>query len=546
MIRKMAGKRIVTSCLIFALCSSVVAGCSGTNGNGNASTGENKGNSPEASQATANGESGYPESLTYWAGLNTNVAATMTTYNDIAAYKELEKVTGTKVKFQHVSADQVADQLNLLLASGKLPDVIEADWVSVPKGPDNAIKEKRIIRLNELIEEHAPNLSKVLQDNPDFRKMVTSDDGNIYVFPYINGDKYLLTYIGPGIRQDWLDKLHLQMPTTINEWEEVLTAFRDQDPNGNNKKDEIPFFLDNWFISFSGAFVGAWGITTGFYQENGKVKYGPIQPQFKEHLETMSRWYKEGLIDREYAAADYNVTNSRVINDQVGSLMIGGNQAGKFDTNPPNGSFSLAGAPYPSLNAGEKAEIGQRDAFFSGIGAAITTSAKNPEQIVKWLDYKYSEAGHMLFNFGIEGESYTLVDNYPTYTDVIMKSPDGLPIGQAMAKYVLASFSGPFVKDRRYYEQYAGSPEQKAAISTWTQPSNEKLMPPVTLTADDGSKFASIMNDVSTYYTEMIDKFIMGAEPIDQFDDFVETITRMGIEEAVELQQAALDRYNKR
>jgi putative aldouronate transport system substrate-binding protein len=262
----------------------------------------------------------------------------------------------------------------------------------------------------------------------------------------------------------------------------------------------------------------------------------------------MNKWYKAGLIDRDYATTDAKLKDAKVTNNQLGSLSAyPGSGISRYTTlvqaTTPN--FSLVGAPYPGLKAGDK-PLGQYQFAFSGIGAAVSATAANPEQIVKWLDYKYGQEGHLLFNFGIEGESYKMENGNPKYTDLIMKNPDKLPITQAMAKYFIASWSGPIVQDKRYIQQYFTMPEQRDAQKAWMAADHSKQMPPVTLTAEESSKTASIMNDVKTYRDEMINKFIMGAEPIENFDKFVQTIKSMGIEEAVKARQAALDRFNNR
>jgi len=533
--------KVLTVALGAAMMASLVAGCGGKTETPQAEPGDNTGT--ETQQTVK-----YPESITYWVQLNANAAATMKSFNEIAAYKELEKITGTKVEFLHPPAGQERDQFNLMLASDKLPDVIEYTWSAAPKGPDTLIKEKRILRLNELIEKYAPNLTKILNEKPEFRKLITTDEGNIYVMPFLLGDELLSVVNGPAIRKDWLDKLGLQVPRTIADWETVLTAFRDQDPNGNGKKDEIPLLINFGDIEFSHMFIGAWGIAADFYQEGGKVKYGPIEPQFKEFLATMAKWYKEGLLDKDYATTDGKLKDAKITGNQVGAFnAYAGSGIGRYNSlmkpNIPN--VSIVGAPYPTLKPGDKS-LGQYTFPFTGIGAAITTSAKNPEQIVKWLDYKYGPEGHMLFNFGIEGESYKMENGYPKYTDLIMNNPDKLPITQAMAKYFIASWSGPIVQDKRYIEQYYTMPEQREAQKAWMEADHSKLLPPITLTAEESSKTASIMNDVKTYRDEMINKFVMGAEPIENFDKFVKTIKSMGIDEAINARQAALDRFNNR
>ncbi|GBG08440.1 ABC transporter substrate-binding protein [Paenibacillus agaridevorans] len=485
-------------------------------------------------------EVAYPRQISQW--------VSGTDYNDIAAFKELEKITGTKVSFQHPPAGQAKDQFNLMIASGELPDIIEYNWTLAPKGADSLIQEKRIIRLNELIDKHAPNLTKVLDDNPAFRKMITTDEGNIYVMPFLLGDESLSATFGPIVREDWLQKLKLKAPTTVAEWETMLTAFRDGDPNGNDKKDEIPLLFNMDDIDLGHFIVGAWGIASTFYQDNGTVKYGPIQPEFKEFLATMARWYKEGLIDPDYITTDAKLKDAKVTNDQLGAFLgYPGGSIGRYIDlmSEKNAQFSLKGTEYPSLNEGGTA-LGQYSYPFSGIGAAISTSAKNPEQIVKWLDYKYGKEGHLLFNFGIEGESYTMVGDYPTYTDVILHNPDGLSVSEAMAKYFIASWSGPIVQSKYYLEQYYLKQQQRDANKNWSKADHSKQLPPLTLTADESSKTSAIMNDVKTYRDEMINKFIAGVEPLENFDKFVSTIEKMRIDEAIAANQAALERYNSR
>lgn len=538
--------------IIALLLVAIITGCSG----GNNSTGQNVnkagdggGSSAPKAGEEAPKEVGYPDSLTYWVGMNGNAAAVMKNYNEIAAYQETEKITGTKVEFQHPPQGQAKDAFNLLISSGKLPDVIEYTWASVPKGPDKAIEDGTIIRLNELIEQYAPNLTKVLEENPEYRKLITTDDGNIYVFPFLRGDEYLLTYNGLAIRQDWLDNLKQPMPETIDEWHTVLTAIKTGDPNQNGKQDEIPLFLDiGYNTEIDHAFIGAWGITNSFYQIDGKVQYGPIQPEFKEYIATMRQWYEEGLIDPDYAATDGKLKDAKVTGNQLAALQTyTGSGIGRYTSlmEAEHPEFQLVGAPNVVLNKGDMPILGQKDSPFLGSGAAVTTSNKNPEETVRWLDFKFSEEGHMLFNFGIEGESYEMKDGYPTYTDKVMKHPE-LPVTQAMSKYNMASFSGPFVQDRRYMEQYAALPAQKEAINTWMNAKNDRLMPVLSPTADESAKYASIMNDVKTFYSEMVNKFIMGVEPMSSFDNFVETIKGMGIEEAIAIQQAGLDRFNSR
>jgi putative aldouronate transport system substrate-binding protein len=294
---------------------------------------------------------------------------------------------------------------------------------------------------------------------------------------------------------------------------------------------------------------GAWGIAAEFYQADGQVKFGMIQPEFKEFVETMHRWYKNGLIDQDFAITNRELQDARMTNHELGTVhsWAGSGLGAYLNLMKDDPEFQLIGVQPPSLRKGEISPLGQvGNRFVPTYIAAVTTKAAEPEKIVRWLDFAYGPEGHMLFNFGVEGLTYEMVDGYPKYTDLILNNPDGLPVAQAMASHFRASWGGPFVQDMRYYEQYASSEAQKEAIANWAKAKNDIAMPTVTLTAEESETLARIMSDVNTYADEMVIKMIMGAEPIDKFDQFVNTLIQFGVEDAVAVQQAALDRYNNR
>lgn len=507
-----------------------------------------------AAPASKPGEAGNKEapkltSLTYWVPLPAANASIMKNFNEVAAYQELEKRTGVKVEFQHPPQGQEKDQFNLMISSGKLPDVIEYNWRNYSGGPDKAMMDGKVIKLNDYMAQYAPNLSKVLQEHPEWKKELVSDDGSIIGFPFIRGDQYLLTSNGLALRKDWLDKTGLPVPTTIDEWYNVLKAFKEKDPNGNGKPDEISLQLTLANLNSSHAFVGAWGITSGFYNDNGTVKFGPLDPKFKEFLTVMNKWYKDGLIEKDFTAIDAKLLDAKITGHIYGAAVIPvGGGIGRYsnlmaDKEP---GFNLIGAPYPVLRAGDKPQLGNRSPAWTGTAAAITSSNKNIEETIRWLDYKYGSEGHLLFNFGVEGVSYKMENGYPKYTDLVMKNPDGLPVQQAMVKNTFGAIEGPYLQDKRYMEQYAELPQQKEALDNWMIPTNEKVMPPVFPSYKESQRYSSIMNDVNTFLGENYNKFVMGVQPLDQFDKFVATLKDMGIEEAIRIQQDALDRFNKR
>ena len=132
--------------------------------------------------------------------------------------------------------------MNLLLAAGDMPDIVGGHLIQQPVnqyGPEGAF-----VPLNDLVDEHAPNIKAFWDEQPGpARRRSRPIDGNYYYIPYLPDGKYGRAWF---IRQDWLDALGLEQPQNVDELYDVLVAFRDQDPNGNGVKDEIPYFARQW------------------------------------------------------------------------------------------------------------------------------------------------------------------------------------------------------------------------------------------------------------------------------------------------------------
>jgi putative aldouronate transport system substrate-binding protein len=509
---------------------------------------------PAAAPATNTGKS-----FTYWVPLTGNVAATLKSYSEMTCYKELEKITGIKINFQHVPDNpQAIEQFNLLVASGKYPDLLEwGNWFSLPGGPAKYIKDGVIIRLNEAIDKWAPNLKKVLEGNPLYRKQARTDDGDMFMFPFVRGHPGLMSFYGPWVRKDILQTYNLKAPNTINDWTEMFKGLKGKDFNKNGQADEYPFNpwgAGSWKGGFNGnnypVFVGSYGIVNGFFQDNGKVKYGPATPEFKEFLAQMSSWYKEGYIDPDLIAMDSAAFAAKMTGNKIasGTTFVGsgiGNFTALMRGKEPK-EFELMGVPYPVLKAGDKPMFGQRDNDLPGPGVTITSACKDVEAAVKMLDFAYSPEGHMLFNFGVKGVTYDLEANgYPRMKKEIINHPS-LSLAQSWAQHARSNFNGPFVQDIRYLEQYFQFNNQKEAYALWSQPTNEKLMPNVAPTIDESRGFSRVMTAINTRMDEVFAKVFTGAEPMSTWDKFQDELKTLGVDEALKVQQAALERYNKR
>ncbi|TFE19890.1 extracellular solute-binding protein [Cohnella luojiensis] len=483
--------------------------------------------------------------LSYWSEMNGNAASIKPSFQEVPFFQEWQRRTGGSLKFIQPPANQAREAINVLLASGELPDMMEFEWDSFPGGPEKAIADGYILRLNDVIGRYAPNLRIYLDEHPEIDKQVKTGAGSYYVFPFIRGDDRLRTYQGPIIRKDWLDELGLQTPETIDDWYTVLKAFKER------KGVDAPLTFLGVPNPLSGveggAFVGAFGIKKGFYLDEGRVKFGPLEPDYKSFLALFRKWYAEGLIDKNIATVDTKTLDANMISGRSGaSVWNAGAGIGTWQPfvreKEPNAQFIPA--PYPVLNKGERPKFGQRSYAYAGSGGvAISAKSPNVEAAARMLDYGYSPEGHLLFNFGIEGLSYEMKDDYPTYTDLILRNPDKLAPSQALAMYTRANYFGPFVQDIRYLEQYYVLPEQKEAMRVWSDTDADlHLLTQVPKTEKESAEFSAIMQDVETLVDEMSLKIIFGIEPLESFEDFITQLRELRIERAIEIQETALER----
>lgn len=536
---------LLTSVGMFAGCGGKQASTSQPSSSGAATS------APEAAKVT------YPinttQTLSYWGILDATAAKNASDLGEIPLYKEMQAKTGVKLKFITTAANNSKEMLNLMIASSDYPDIIEYNWLNnFPGGPEKAIKDGVILPLNDLLDKNAPNFKKLVSSNKDIDKTVKTDGGKYYSFPFLRVDPSVCVFIGPMLRKDWMDELSLKSPETIDEWYTLLKTFKEK--KSVDSAFTLPTSSSNVslnIIKLTGAFIGAYGIAYDFYLQDGKVVYGPNQPAFKDFLTTMNKWYKENLIDKDLGITDRKGGDAKILGSKTGGIVgYAGSDMSKYldsmKTKDPK--FNLVGVPYPTLKKGDKPEFGHLSNSLSGEGcAAITVASKNKELAAQFLDYAYGTEGNLLMNFGIQDVSYKMENGYPKYTDIIFKNPKGLTVSEALGGYTRAAYNGPFVQDPKYMEQYYQYQQQKDAIKAWTNTNESKhLLPPVTATPEESSELATIINNVDTYREEMVMKFILGQEPLDKFDSYLAQMKKLNIDRAIELKQAALDRYNKR
>lgn len=479
--------------------------------------------------------------LKIWMEMNANQLGPMKDYGEAESWQKIEELTNVHIEWIHPTTGSEKESFNLMFASDQLPDMI----VTMPKyqyvaGPEAAVQDGYYLDLSELAQEYAPNYMKIINDNLRLAKETVTDSGLRWGFNFIykEGKK---GNMGLSIRKDMLDRVGMGVPVTYDDWHKVLTAFKEQ------LGVEAPLFLNNSGLSEDNELLTGYGVGKEFYQVDGKVKYGPMEPGFKEYLDMMAQWYSEGLIDHDFSLrASGDPDDDLVLNDKVGAWRSPATWCGQYyiSRGATNPDFLTVGAPAPVKQVGDTTHLRYVDLLTSGWAVAINAQTQYPVECVKWLDFLYGETGSFITNYGTRpGESYVeQPDGTFKWGTLITKNPDGMTQNEARTKYTTLN---------ALYEDYkrvttAWTPEQSAAQQVWIAAGDEWVYPSSALmSAEENKEYASIMVDIETYVSEYVVKSIMGAQT-PSYEDFLAQIGRMGAARAVELKQAALDRYNAR
>lgn len=523
-------KRHIIMALALALITTALGGCATRSNNSNG--------------AGDFSFSSYPiegdNKLTYLMFPAEAVTSQFENFGQTEIAKELEKNTGVSVEYLHPAAGQGDQILSLMIASNDLPDIVEHNWSVYQGGAAKSIADGVIIELNDLIDEHAPNLKKFLEENPEIDKMIKTDDGKYYAFPFIRNDKLLLKSAGLMIRKDWLKKWNLEMPKTISDVEDTLRAFKE---NGV----AIPLSCRQ---SDTEGLLNLFGTSRGFYVDDGKVVYGPSTEAYKTALETLKRWYKEGLLDGNFLVNDKAALDSNVLTGKCGMCIgSGGGDLGSWLDATTDPNFEMVGMPNVTQADGSIGYVSMALPYPGDKSAAITTACENPELAVRYLDYAYSEEGTNLLNYGIEGVSYTVENGVHKYTDEIYNNPDGLTTAEAMVKYFRSSTSGPFIQQKDYILGFYYRDLQQESLNAWLECYDEVVdmqMPAIAFTDSEADENANIMNEVDTYVSKSRSDFILGTRDLSEFDDYISELKGLGINKAIQIREDAIKRYNKR
>ncbi|MEV5027020.1 extracellular solute-binding protein [Paenibacillus sp. LPE1-1-1.1] len=418
------------------------------------------------------------------------------------------------------------NQLNMKIAANEMPDL----FIPQQGIEDSLAKNGAIADLTELLPKYAPNVMSAISE--DIWNVVKANDptgqGKIYYIPSIvEYGRY-----GGMIRQDWLDKLGLKMPTTQDEYVEVLKAFRDKDPNGNGKQDEIPTggreqvrWMDHLFAMYGVAmFEGypEWDIY------NGELTYSAVTPNMKAALAFIAELYKEGLIDKESLLNTKDKWEGKIHSDKVGNYFHWVEHGSLvFENLYKNAGIKAQYSvlPLPKVEGYEGFYTMKKIANAQWVVKNNKDEAKLMATL-KLLNNMYDKSKFKDLYLGVEGMHYTMKDGKA------VKLPDDKANQENL---LLNTYSSVGTLDMTVdlYNSTA-SEDNKWAMDQVTRNIQEAQKYAKSIAGDgmpasiyDG--FPDINN--RTLYAEYASKIIIGTYSIDKFDEFVEKWNQSGGEE---------------
>jgi putative aldouronate transport system substrate-binding protein len=524
--------------LAFVIIVALTAGCAGDKN-------ETINPSPTSSGTTGVTESAKPgeEKVTIKMGIMK--AADHGDFKTMKIVTDYEEKSNIHIDWVEIPAQSFMEKWNLMLSSGDYPEAFYGRGME-NSGLDELYGTNGIfIPLDDLIEQHAPNIKKMFDTVPGAkaRSMV---NGKIYSLPNPASAYHIQTEHKFYINKVWLDKLSLQVPTTTDELYNVLKAFKTMDPNDNGKPDEIPFTT----LSVSGydgldTLFGSWGVPDNARDHlnvnEGKVSFVPAQAGYRQGLEYLNKLYSEGLIDQEvFTQTDQQVTAKGSGQDVVLGSFV--RHIGDYVVGPERFDDYVA---VPVLKGPDGYQLATRIDFPRLMlnTFVITNKNKNPEATIRWIDYMFTEQGALEFNLGTENVNWKWNDDG---TWEVLSPPEGVNSNTFRNGNSPGGYGLSWISEELLAKGKSTSKTEEAYVEhtkLYEPYFPKEVYPTLRLTKDQSDQLSTIKSSLFNYVNEMQGKFMTGQEPLSKWDAYVKELNKIGMEKYVQIMQEAYDNY---
>jgi len=425
-------------------------------------------------------------------------------------FSRMEALTGVAVEAQCETETEAYAKLLADMERGEVKtDVLFK--ANLTRAQEIALADSgALIDLAPMIGECMPNLSALLESHPEWRESITLDDGRIVSLPLLNErERQVMLWINKA----WLDKLGLDMPQSIEELTAALEAFREKDPNGNFKRDEIAadltgVFEMRWLLPYFGIVADDYNLAR---DAHGEIVFAPEMPEYRAFVECLADWYVRGILPKEAFTAAHSAALLEETDENTPIL-----SGILVSMTPYTQIYADAVDQYEALlMPGPDGKIRWRD-FLGSVWPgcfAVTSACDNPEEALKWADALYGEAGALLAYGGVEGEDYIVGENglWSFNTDAWR---DVSSIRSESIIYTGAATPGLYPSS--FVERVDSAPDQHVfASNARVHAVAERVTQPYCLTSGDQAK----ADELAVVIGEMVDvgiaRFVTGEAQLD-------------------------------
>lgn len=475
---------------------------------------------------------------TMWATLHPAYMNYVTDLAELTVWKEIAARTNIAFDFTAVSGIAASDMFGLMIAGGDYTDVIcEMDLFA--EGVEAAIDQEIIQDLSGLLEENCSTYWDLVKSDDSAYLTLVTDSGYVGTLATLRGETGSTDLNGPILRADWLAAFVMEDPTTIEELGAYLSA-------ANEAYGAVSEFsadgLDSLLLSCFNL--------SEFIVEDGTVVSMYGSPRFRNYLEQAAEWYAAGLIDQDfYSVQDMTENATKMANGQYAlcsSAAQGFARILQYVTDPDS-TIALHAINYVTTEVSDAIHVGQENALITDDDTwAISTSCQDPAPLLQLVEYMCTEEGQLLFNYGVEGETFYFDEaGEPQWTEFMTSNAE---YAFDIQEYLYATATLPGIRDFKR-EMYAYSDEELRTAELFSTMDCSYNYPSyAVMTGSESEAYSAIESDLSTYAESTVLEFITGQTALtdETWETFQTTLETMGLSDMVAIKQEAYDRAQEK
>jgi putative aldouronate transport system substrate-binding protein len=458
---------------------------------------------------------------------------------DMPVIQELARRTKTSLTFTNVPQTELNGKINTLMAANQLPDLVEDMGLELSE-KISMFEDGKFVYLNDYVNAvNTPNIWKIIQENPAYKKEIYTDDGKLMgVYQFMER----LWRCNWMVNNSFLTELNMQAPTDLNSLYDFLVAVKKRYP------DAIPLGVGPWTggpIAIKSPIMFFYNVDNVFRLfENDQYLFAPVERQneYRDALKFINKLYREGLIDQEFFSRSDADATALISTNKVGMFWSWCDGFGLWGK---GGSYGVDYLPNPPIKGPDGLAHVEGTPSQAVMGYMISSTCRDIPRALAFLDHLFSDEGADLINWGLEGQHYTVVNGQRRYTDLIMKNDAGPVTGRYL--YGITPPHLP-IYWREDSENAVNGDLLALAVSYYKQSVIFPHVPGLTPTISESEEFIPIMSDVNSIMATYEARIIQGsAADFDAaFTTYMRTLSNAGIQRAINIRRAQYERYKKR